>query len=118
MWTYSGDPSNSELDYCRFMIGDTNEDEQLLQDTEIEYVIKTKTSENERLYLLFDRLSVMFDIQAVNAKLGPESEDTTARADYFRERKDFYKKLVATGGTPTYFQGSNKAFIKGMFENA
>ena len=118
MWTYSGDPKSSELDYYRFMLSDTDEDEQLLHDTEIQYVIDTKSDENSRLYLLFDRISVMFDRQAVNSKLGPESEDTTARADYFRERMNYYKKLVSTGGTPTYFQGPDKSFKKGLFENA
>jgi len=32
---YSGDPTASELDYVRFIIGDTNDDELLATDTEI-----------------------------------------------------------------------------------
>jgi pyruvate formate-lyase activating enzyme-like uncharacterized protein len=38
-WTYSGDPSNSDLDEVRFLIGDTNPDEAQLQDEEIQYLV-------------------------------------------------------------------------------
>lgn len=39
MWTYSGDPTASPKDEVRFLIGDTNPEEQQLQDAEINYLI-------------------------------------------------------------------------------
>lgn len=39
MFTYSGDPRSSEKDACRFMIGDTDVRDPLLQDGEIEYLL-------------------------------------------------------------------------------
>lgn len=38
-WTYSGDPSASTLDAVRFVIGDTDTTDQLLQNAEIDYLI-------------------------------------------------------------------------------
>jgi len=39
-WTYTGDPQDSEKDAVRFLIGDTNKDDQLLKDAEIEYLLQ------------------------------------------------------------------------------
>lgn len=38
-WTYSGDPSDSDLDAVRFLVGDTNEDDKQLSNEELEYLI-------------------------------------------------------------------------------
>jgi hypothetical protein len=38
-WTYSGNPSASALDEIRFLIQDTNEDDQLLSDEELLYLL-------------------------------------------------------------------------------
>lgn len=39
-WTYSGNPGASALDEVRFLIQDTNQDDQLLSNEEIEYLIE------------------------------------------------------------------------------
>lgn len=38
-WTYSGNPSNSTLDAVRFIIGDTDTNDQLLSNEEINYYV-------------------------------------------------------------------------------
>lgn len=38
-WTYSGDPNASSIDAVRYIIGDTDETDQLLSDEEIQYSI-------------------------------------------------------------------------------
>lgn len=38
-WSYSGNPAASALDEVRFLIGDVDEAEQLLQDEEITYLL-------------------------------------------------------------------------------
>lgn len=38
-WTYSGDPSSSEMDELRFLIQDTDSDLKLLYDAELEYLL-------------------------------------------------------------------------------
>jgi hypothetical protein len=38
-WSYSGNPSSSDLDAVRFLIGDTDTTDQLLQNEEINYLL-------------------------------------------------------------------------------
>ena len=40
-WNYSGNPASSPVDECRFLIGDTNPNEPIMQDEEIQYIIDT-----------------------------------------------------------------------------
>lgn len=40
-WTYSGDPASSDRDEVRFLIGDTDANNQLLSDEELDYLIAT-----------------------------------------------------------------------------
>lgn len=39
MWSYSGNPADSDLDALRFLVGDTDEDTPLIQDEEIDYIL-------------------------------------------------------------------------------
>lgn len=43
-WSYSGDPSDSDKDAVRFLIQDTDTDDQLLSDEEIAYTLTTAGS--------------------------------------------------------------------------
>ena len=38
-WTYSGDPSTSSRDEIRFLVGDTDSTDQLIENEEIDYVL-------------------------------------------------------------------------------
>lgn len=38
-WSYSGDPLDSVLDEVRFLVGDTDAEDQLITDEEVEYLI-------------------------------------------------------------------------------
>ena len=44
-WTYSGDPSSSDRDKVRFLIGDTDTNNQLLQDAEITFLLNQWNSD-------------------------------------------------------------------------
>jgi hypothetical protein len=43
-WSYSGDPGASDLDEVRFLIGDTDTDDQQLSDEEINYLLTSTGS--------------------------------------------------------------------------
>lgn len=43
-WTYTGDPSSSTKDEVRFLVGDTDADNQLVQDEEITYALSAEAS--------------------------------------------------------------------------
>ena len=38
-WTYSGNPSSTERDAVRFLVGDTDTNDQLLSNEEIDYLV-------------------------------------------------------------------------------
>lgn len=92
-WTYSGDPNSSETDKYRFFIGDTDEDEPVLTDEEINFVIANYTSNNERLYQLFDKAAIYFARQ-IEFKVGPIEERPHDRLEFFkRKAEEYYAKV-------------------------
>jgi hypothetical protein len=125
-YSYSGDPSTRDLDYYRFLIGDTGVVDDtgntpvetfVLSDEEINFVINTQTVHNHRLYLLFNALAIQYAKEFKNS-LGPASEDPTSRLEYFKSQAAHYKKMVSVGSglsIPVY-QGE-KIFTKGMHDN-
>lgn len=116
-FNYSGDPASSTLDECRFLLGDTDENNPILQDEEINYIITQSNSNTVLLrYTLFTQAATIF-ARAIKRSLGPQSEDPTSRLNFFKSQADYYKaKLSAQGlSVPTY--GAPKIFYKGMQNN-
>lgn len=116
-WTYSGNPSDSQLNEIRFIIGDTNEAEPIMQDEEIEYLI-TEYGNNKNLlmYQAFIRAATLF-ARDIKRSLGPQSEDPTDRLKFFKDQANSYKSKLAVAGisVPTY--NYPKVFHKGMNSN-
>jgi len=86
MWTYSGDPSDSEKNAVRFLLQDTNESRPLVQDEEIDWLI----TQNANLYLA---AAALCDVLV--AKTGAMRSKTIGefRISY---SSDFYKMLGAS----------------------
>jgi len=74
-WSYSGDPSASDLDEVRWWIGDTDTDEQQLSDAEINFAIDT-TGNNKR--------AAAWCARALKAKYSREVNIRTGAAGEFR----------------------------------
>ena len=115
-WSYSGDPSTGELDEYRFLIGDTDVSEPVLQNEEILYLLGKSQDVDTRLYHLFSTATTVF-ARAIKRSLGPQSEDPTSRLAYFTKQAVHYaNKLTGVGiSVPVY--GYPKAFSKGMHNN-
>lgn len=116
-WSYSGDPSSSVLDKCRFVIGDTNINAPMLQNEEITYLIDTYGSNSDMLmYHLFMQAATIF-ARDIKRSLGPQSEDPTTRLDFFKSQMLLYKGKCTSAGmsVPTY--AYPKIFRKGMQSN-
>ncbi|MNH29943.1 hypothetical protein D3C79_902020 [compost metagenome] len=96
-WSYSGDPKSSELDKYRFLISDTIELEPILQDGEIEFMLSEYDDHNYRLYKLFSKAADVFS-RDIKKSLGPQSQDPTARLNYFVGRAKHYKSLTTVTG--------------------
>lgn len=115
-WSYSGDPANSELDKYRFLIGDTDENDKLLLDAEINYILNTINDHNLRLYNLYQRIADKF-ARDIKRSLGPQSEDPTSRQQYYAAKAAYYKQLCSASGISVPKYSYKKAFRKGLHSN-
>lgn len=118
-FSYSGDPSASELDAARFLIGDTDSESPIMQDEEIQYIIDTHGNGNITnivSYQLFNRAATLF-ARDIKCSLGPQSEDPTSRLNFFKEQAEYYRQLVAAGGVSAPACAYPKIFRKGMMSN-
>lgn len=118
-FSYSGDPSASDLDAARFLIGDTDVTAPIMQDEEIQYIIDTHGNgnfTNTVRYQLFNRAATLF-ARDIKRSLGPQSEDPTGRLNFFKEQAEYYRHLVAAGGVSVTPCAYPKVFRKGMMSN-
>lgn len=116
-WTYSGNPANNQIDECRFLLGDTNESEPIMQDEEIQYIIDMyEDNKNQILYQLFSRAATIF-ARDIKRSLGPQSEDPTERLKYFKEKAEEYKSKISSAGLSLPRYAHPKVFRKGMQNN-
>ncbi|MNU34905.1 hypothetical protein D3C71_234920 [compost metagenome] len=99
-WTYSGDPAASDLDRYRFLLSDTIEAEPILQDGEINFILAEYPDHNHRMYELFSKAADLFS-REIKKSLGPQSQDPTARLNYFVDRAKHFKSLTTTAGFPS-----------------
>jgi len=88
-WTYSGNPAASPLDEARFLIGDTDTNEQLLQDEEILY----RLGQNGGVLPEQAQLALVEDITVLLAKriskvAGPLSLQLSDRYEHYKELAD------------------------------
>jgi hypothetical protein len=116
-WTYSGDPSKSPLDQYRFEIGDTLEDDKVLMDEEINYILaKYAGDEDNIFYNLYDAATQQF-ARRVSRKLGPQSEFTSDRLNYFKDRTEYYRLRVQRAFGISQPKSTPAIFYKGMMDN-
>lgn len=115
-WSYSGDPSNSDVDRCRFMIGDTDESNQLMQDEEIQYIIADSANDDALFYALFKRAATLY-ARDIKRSLGPQSEDPTSRLDFFAQEARKYEVKLRSGGLSLPSYAHEKIFTIGMHSN-
>lgn len=117
-WSYSGDPTSSKIDECRFLIGDTNEAFPIMQDEELQYLVDEAGDNKSYLrYLLYSQAATIF-ARDIKRSLGPQSEDPTERLKFFKEQADLYKSKMSVGSglsIPKY--SYPKVFYKGGFSN-
>ena len=87
MWSYSEDPASSDMDAVRFKIGDTDSDDELLQNEEIEYTLAefaTATDPVQRASIACARaLEAMFARQSTY-RIGQVSQTLSKKSDQFR----------------------------------
>lgn len=90
-WTYSGDPATSQRDYTRLLIGDTDQDDQLLSDEEIDYLIQVHGTiihvASEACHIIAAKFA-----RLMSRSIGGLSADFSAKYRQYIELAENFKK--------------------------
>jgi hypothetical protein len=114
-WSYSGNPKTDEKDKYRFIIGDTDQAEPILQDEEITYILGEYADDVIRLYHLYSRAATYF-ARKVKRSLGPQSEEPFERQRHYEDLAKDYKQRMSSAGI-SLPKGMASSFKKGMHDN-
>ena len=116
-FSYTGDPSIDDVSRCRFLIGDTDGSNVLMQDEEIQYIVDTYGSDDNLLhYQLFLHAATLAS-REIKRTLGPQSEDPTGRVQFLHRQANYYRSLLASKGVSIPKCSYPKVFYKGMHSN-
>lgn len=133
-WSYSGDPAASDLDTVRFHLQDTDSDDQLMPDEEIQFVIDQWQPVTGSLVfaaaVCANKLAAKFAREVAVSGDGVSVGVEALQQKYTQMAADLraeYKEFVGSGGAPTAggtlfdeaFDSSIKplSFGKGMHDN-
>lgn len=105
-WSYSGNPSDSDKDAVRFLIGDTNEDCKLINDEEINYLLSEENTPLQAAIRACQSISGQYS-RLADRTIGDYSEKYSQKAKNYLELAD---KLQAqankTGINPIPYAGA------------
>lgn len=86
MWTYSNDPSVSAKDSVRFLVGDTDPNEPLMQDEEIHYLLNRYSSADKTAY---------YAALAIAAKLSKRADTSAGKVSVsYSQLAQMYRELA------------------------
>jgi len=86
-WTYSGIPSSSDKDAVRFLCGDTDPNEQIVRDEEIEFALLQNPAVNIAAAYVCEAIAAKFS-GCVDEKVGPLERSGAQKAKAYRERAE------------------------------
>jgi len=104
-WSYSGDPDSSALNAIRFLIGDTDTNDQLLANEEISWVNKQVTGSTTSSDSLYDVASRCCTTVAskfsrlADQSIGDMRVSMSQKAKAYREQADELKALAGREGS-------------------
>lgn len=105
-WTYSGDPSLSNKDAVRFLIGDTQSDSPLSTDEEIEWSLSIN---NNNIYRsagdIAEGIAAYFATQAETTVIGPIREENGRRAELYSKKAVELKRKAQEKGNIEFYAG-------------
>jgi len=111
-WTYGGDPDANARDAIRFLCGDTDTNDQLLNDDEIAWLNKEVTGSTTATTGLYGAayracltIASKFSREA-DKSVGDLSISMAQKAHAYRDQANVLKSLaMAEGGVPTPYAG-------------
>lgn len=117
-WSY--DPATlatSELYQVRFLVGDTNESDPLLQDEEINYLLSINQTVVATAIACCERISATF-ARLVDHRLGPLSVSNSQKSAHYARLARQLTQDTARYNTPTMSADQHEAiFDKEMMKN-
>lgn len=114
-WSYTGNPSDSNKDEVRFLIGDTDFDDQLVEDEEINYAIAVEANNTLAAIRIARALAGKFS-RKVDKSVGDLRLSYSQQAKNFRELAKFLENSNSTATIPIPYAGgisrSNKKTVR------
>ena len=111
-WSYSGDPSSSAKDAVRFLIGDTDTCDQLLQDAEIQYLLNFyQQAPMNTAIRACEAIMTKFSRQA-NESVGQVKIDFNQKYKAYRDMQRELQRRLATEDMVPYAGGISVSDIK------
>lgn len=101
-WTYTGDPAHSDRDRVRFLIGDTDTNDQLLNDAEIDWIF-TEAGESfyQAAHDACHAIASKFARMATSKSVGDLSLSYQDRSQSFYALADRLLNLASRRDVPT-----------------
>jgi hypothetical protein len=95
-WTYGGDPAANSRDEVRFLLGDTDTNDQLVSDAEVAWAIAETDSLHGAAAQLADGLSAKY-ARYPDEKTGQQEEKSSQRAAGFAALAKRLRAAITTG---------------------
>lgn len=108
-WSYSGNPGSSAKDAVRFLIGDTDQCEQILQDGEITWVLSQYNNAPMNAAIRCCEAAVAKFTRLVDESVGSVSMSYSQRMKAFQELKATLVNRLATEDMTPFAGGISKA---------
>jgi hypothetical protein len=99
-WSYSNDPASSPLDAVRFLSGDTDADDPLVDDREVNYAI-TLGSHDIAAAIICEHLAARF-ARETDIESGEAKEKCSQRAKAFKDRADELRQRAGIAVLPSF----------------
>jgi hypothetical protein len=100
-FSYTHDPSNSDVDAVRFLVGDTNSKRPMLDDREVEWAIAQYPNQNLAAAVLAESLFGKFASQA-DISVGPVSKSYSKVAELFKKKADQLRSEACKMAIPSF----------------
>lgn len=97
-WSYSGNPSASTKDQVRFLVGDTDTNNQMLSDEEIDWALTQYAAPNACAVFLIDR--ILISGKLVDRKIGDLEISASQQAEQLLAVKRSLKSGASSGALP------------------
>lgn len=108
-FSYSGDPSTTQKDEIRFLIGDTDKDDPLLLDAEITYLLANAGGVKSAAAEACRAISAKFS-RFADEKVGEVSVSCKQKAEAYAKRaKELANEAAISGETDWYAAGISKS---------